>query len=171
MSNRMNPNDAARRVLETYLESRPSAPMIPVDPVQIARSLGINVYSARLVPTLSGMISRFDPEAGTDIYLNSEHAPVRQRFTTAHELGHYFAVEEHAGGEQKVFVHRRDSQSSCGTNSEEIFANQFAAELLMPETEVRRLRALGLDALELARRFNVSYDAMNFRLKNLRLAA
>ncbi|NQX22679.1 ImmA/IrrE family metallo-endopeptidase [Curtobacterium sp. VKM Ac-2852] len=171
MTRRQSAAQAARRVLESFRVSDPNAPDLPVDPVRIARSLGINVYSARLVPTLSGMVSRLDPQGGTDIYLNSEHAPVRQRFTTAHELGHYFAVEDQPGGDAKVFVHRRDSLSACGTNSEEIFANQFAAELLMPEADVQRLHGLGLGSIELARRFNVSLDAMNFRLKNLHLAA
>lgn len=161
----------ARRALESFRQADPTAPDLPIDPVRIARSLGINVYSAKLAPTLSGLVTRLDPNGGTDIYVNSEHAPVRQRFTAAHELGHYFAVENEPGGESQVFVHRRDALSACGTDHEEIFANQFAAELLMPELDVRRLEGVGLEPIDLARRFNVSLDAMNIRLKSLGLAA
>jgi len=60
--------------------------------------------------------------------------------------------------------------ASCGTSRQEIFANQFGAELLMPEDEVQQLHRLGLDEVAMARRFNVSLDAMRFRLVNLRLA-
>lgn len=163
----MRPEDAARSVLASYGPTLESEAELPIDPVRIARALGINVYSAKLENTLSGMIAKLQDDPGIDIYLNSEHVPVRQRFTCAHELGHYFAIRETGSLDSKQFVHRRDARSSCGTHAEEVFANKFAAELLMPESQVVQLHGMGLDDLALARRFNVSIDAMRFRLKNL----
>jgi Zn-dependent peptidase ImmA (M78 family) len=128
--------------------------------------VGINVYKTELENTLSGMLAKVRPGVDPDIFLNSEHAPVRQRFTCAHELGHYFAMQSGSEGPD-TYIHRRDAVSACGIDSEEIFANRFAAELLMPAAEVRRLRSLGVDEFEMARRFNVSLDAIRIRLSNV----
>ncbi|WP_445337233.1 ImmA/IrrE family metallo-endopeptidase [Clavibacter sp. CFBP 8614] len=163
------PEEAARSILSSYLASEASEVSIPVDPVRIARALGINVYAAKLENSLSGMIAKLHADPDIDIYLNSEHAPVRQRFTCAHELGHYFAMRESGDLEKKQFVHKRDNRAACGTYAEEIYANKFAAELLMPEREVRRLHKMGLDDIGLSHRFDVSVDAMTYRLKNLYL--
>jgi Zn-dependent peptidase ImmA (M78 family) len=147
-----------------------SAATYPIDPVQLARSVGINVYSVKLANTLSGIIVKATPDGDVSIFLNSEHAPVRQRFTCAHELGHYFAIQELPDAATRTYIHRRDSLSACGTDGDEIFANQFGAQLLMPAESVRDARLLGMDSYELAARFHVSIDAMKYRLRNLGLA-
>lgn len=162
------PEQLAQRALSVYHGGDSYG--IPIDPVQIARSLGINVFASKLDNSLSGMIAKLGADGDVNIFVNSEHAAVRQRFTTAHELGHYFAKQELPDADVATYIHRRDSLSACGTNSEEIFANQFAAELLMPAAEVRRLKSVGFDLMALASRFNVSLDAMTLRLKNLSIA-
>lgn len=71
----------------------------------------------------------------------------------------------------------RDERSSLATDREEIDANQFAASLLMPAQFVRELvskllvRRTG-DAViaSLAKAFEVSEQAMEYRLINLGLA-
>lgn len=163
----MTAMQAAQSTLAAYTQGNPVS--LPVDPIAIARSLGINVYEAAMPNTLSGMIGRMRESGEIDIVVNTEHAPVRQRFTVAHELGHYFAIMADPARAEAPFIHRRDQLAACGTSQEEIFANQFAAELLMPATEVRRLRQTGMDTTRLASHFRVSYDAMTNRLKNLGL--
>lgn len=158
----------ASRALDVFYGG--SAPLYPIDPVQIARSMGINVYSAKLANTLSGMIVKATPEGDVSIFLNSEHSPVRQRFTCAHELGHFFAIQELPDASTRAYIHRRDSLSACGTDGDEIFANQFGAQILMPSESVRDAHGLGMDVYALAARFHVSIDAMKFRLKNLGIA-
>ena len=74
-------------------------------------------------------------------------------------------------------VLRRDGKSSLGTNEYEILANRFAAELLMPKDLIAEQTAKTLgkkskltdDELvqELARTFQVSQQAMEYRLTNL----
>lgn len=109
---------------------------------------------------------------------NGQHSQVRQRFTMAHEVGHYAL---HAVGKpsslfiDKTVFHRND-QSSEGVDKEEIEANQFAAALLMPKPLVEDAIAkhgFDLDDEEdvnaLARIFNVSTVAMSIRLQNLHL--
>ena len=110
---------------------------------------------------------------------NSAHASVRQRFTVAHEIGHYMLHVKNAHSRlflDRYVVYRRDDQSSTGNDREEIEANAFAAALLMPAELVRdeiRKNNLDLDDEDdlgvLAKRFNVSTTAMSFRLGNLGL--
>jgi Zn-dependent peptidase ImmA (M78 family) len=71
----------------------------------------------------------------------------------------------------------RDSESATGEDNDEREANFFAAELLMPEEFlVRDLKGTDLDMLEdeneflwkLAKKYQVSAQALTFRLANLR---
>lgn len=142
----------------------------PIDPVTIARSLGINVYTGDYENNVSGMIARMEHHGDINMFINRRDAAVRQRFTTAHELGHYFAILQDPTYDEGPFIHKRDELSACGTDVDEIFANQFAAALLMPAREVKELHAIGMDEFDLASRFHVSHSSMAHRLKNLALA-
>jgi Zn-dependent peptidase ImmA (M78 family) len=141
---------------------------LPVDPVAVARLEGINVYSVDLENGLSGLINK-DPGEDPEIFLNANHAPVRQRFTCAHELGHYFDMVFNNGPDEYYF--ERAHLAQCGTDRQERFANGFAAGLLMPEQEVREFVRMGVKTPEMALRFHVSVLAMENRLKNLTLLA
>ncbi len=96
----------------------------------------------------------------------------RQRFTIAHELGHFFLHEFDGIHLDKTF--HRNGISSLGVSSQEIEANTFAAELLMPDYMVKReLLAIRGDLItddavsQLANHFGVSTQAMGIRLSNL----
>jgi Zn-dependent peptidase ImmA (M78 family) len=140
--------------------------VFPVDPIQIARKLGINVVDGHLGPSIAGAIIKED---GKDpvILLNETDHPNRKRFTAAHEIGHF--IRRSASDDSFEYVDRRDTLSTMGTNADEMYANAFAANLLMPEAEVRRLHRDGVSDLEMALRFGVSRDAMNVRLSTLGL--
>ena len=80
--------------------------------------------------------------------------------------------------DSSIRVDFRDSVSSLATDREEIEANRFAAELLMPAPLViERMRTLtnsgvrGRDRVvnDLANTFDVSAEAMGYRLINLGL--
>lgn len=139
---------------------------LPVDPVRIARALGMDVLTAQLDDNVAGVIIK---ERGQDpsIVLNAQDSPNRQRFTCAHEIGHY--VRREADGDDYEYVDYRDIFSSTGELEDERFANEFAASLLMPEDRVRDFHKQGLGDIQMALRFSVSRDAMGFRLKNLGL--
>lgn len=139
---------------------------LPIDPIVIAHELGIDVVVGYLEPGVAGKISYvpgFDPR----ISLNREDSPNRIRFTCGHELGHY--VERSAEAGQFSFIDRRDYLASAGIDLHEIFANQFAANLLMPETEVRFRWERDATPASLAVTFRVSQEALNYRLRNLGL--
>ena len=96
--------------------------------------------------------------------INSSHNLKRQRFTMAHELGHYILHK----GKNIEFVDttffRSDEMDSIEYN-----ANEFASRLLMPEDKLRklidedRIKNIG----ELASRFEVSSAAMKYRVISL----
>lgn len=150
-----------------------SSPSVPVE--RIARKNGIQVVRSAADWNQSGFLLRDSGKA--IIGLNSRNAPVRQRFTIAHELGHFFLHEgKKLFVDQSAVINKRDDLSSSGTDEEEIEANAFAAALLMPRTMV-------LDAAKdvlkqnpptrdefisnLAKQFDVSAEAMSIRLSNL----
>ena len=67
-------------------------------------------------------------------------------------------------------VDLRSGLSTTGSDPEEVYANEFAACLLMPPDSIRTYRETGLSDLEMAMSFKVSREAMRHRLKNLGLA-
>jgi Zn-dependent peptidase ImmA (M78 family) len=119
-----------------------------------------------------------DGKRRSAIVVNSTESPLRQRFTVAHELGHFVL-----GHRQRLYVNStisvnfRDSSSGLATKREEVEANQFAAALLMPDdlVDAKVNELLGQDsalgdeelAIRLARNFQVSSLAMQYRLVNL----
>lgn len=149
---------------------------IPVDPASVANRLGLTVRFEQFSDDLSGVLMR--KSEGTVIAVNTYHAPARQRFTIAHEIGHF--VLQHKGDlfVDQTVLNRRDGRSSYAIDSQEIEANAFAAALLMPRQQVTDellslMNSGGIEqrnlVKELARRFQVSDQAMSFRLMNLGL--
>lgn len=160
MSKPNDPKKAAAELLQAcWADGR-----IPVDPVLIAHQLGVRVHRVSLPANHSGALVK--REGGDPVILLQEgDSTNRQRFTCAHELGHYV---RRAGDDAFGFVDLRSSLSEQGTNPEEIFANRFAANLLMPEDAVReRIGRNAPDIVILANEFQVSAEAMRFRLRNL----
>lgn len=162
---------AERLLAELGLEMTP----IPVD--RVAARLGVQVERTTFGDDVSGVLVIEDGRGV--IGVNAAHAPVRQRFTIAHEIGHYMLHRD----ELPVFIDKqmrqylavfRDGQSASGEHRREREANGFAAALLMPAAllreEVDRLR-LDLEDEEsvgvLAARFKVSQRAMDLRLINV----
>lgn len=95
---------------------------------------------------------------------NVDEIPTRGRFTMAHELGHVLLGHVRPGTKPK-----RDNNFNAYGDWDEVDANSFAAELLMPETYVRRAVEQGLGISELAEKFDVSPTAMRYRLQKLGL--
>lgn len=136
------------------------------DVESIASFLDINIHNYEFSDSISGVFFKKDGK----LYLgvNSTHHENRQRFTIAHEIGHYILHSEeilHYDGKQDVEILFRADNIS---NLNEIEANYFAAELLMPENKISKLINEGVESIsELASTFEVSEDAMRYRLINL----
>jgi Zn-dependent peptidase ImmA (M78 family) len=152
---------------------------IPVPVDRIAASLRAVVrYQPFEADDISGLLLRQDGQPAI-IGVNSVNAPVRQRFTIAHEIGHLL-LHEGKGLilDRLVRVNFRDAVSSTATDRQEREANAFAAALLMPDERIveqldqltsGRLRSDTAIVQHLARTFDVSRQAMEFRLINLGL--
>lgn len=142
----------------------------PVRIERIAKDLGIELRSGDL-RDVSGVLVRNDGSA--IIGTNSTQSTQRQRFTIAHELGHFLlheGIKEHV--DRSYRVNFRSAESSQATNVEEIEANHFAASILMPKDmlDARNAEeALDDDRMvaDLATEFHVSRLAMSLRLANL----
>lgn len=159
---------AAQEILNDWWTEEDGTARLPVDPIAIAHRLEIKVFTATMEPDISGMLF-VKPGQDPEIYLNSADGYNRQRFTCAHEIGHW-QRRVAAGEESFEVVDYRGRLSSAGTDPAEIYANRFAASLLMPEYEIRRLASIGYGAVAIAERLRVSLDAAAFRLQNLGLA-
>jgi Zn-dependent peptidase ImmA (M78 family) len=138
---------------------------LPVNPFALARDLGITVRFARLPADESGNIVMLPDETAV-ITLNSLDSLNRQRFTCAHEIGHYSRRRDEG---ETQYVDYRDTLAGLGSHPQEIFANQFGAALLMPAAEVKRYLDAGYTVEALAALFGTSVQAMELRLRNLRL--
>lgn len=162
-------NDAWELLQKTWAGGDPSRFVLPVDPFAIARKLGIHVFTDdSLPPEVSGMLRKRAGYDDPEILLNGTDTRNRQRFTCAHEIGHYSQRVKDGVDEEWEYVDKRDPLSSTGLKPEEVYANKFAAELLMPKRAVKKL-ADKYEPATLAFEFGVSADAMRFRLENLRL--
>lgn len=160
--------EKAREVLAGLGVSR-----IPISVSKVAKGLGLIVEYTPLDDELSGMA--FTKDGQNFILVNSLHHTNRQRFSIAHEIGHHMLHAEQlaAGVHVDKGILRRDAVSSEGTLEVEKEANAFASELLMPSSEISA--ALGNDfdlddsdkVEKLARKFQVSMAAMQFRLMRL----
>ncbi|MGH7518855.1 MAG: ImmA/IrrE family metallo-endopeptidase [Gemmatimonadales bacterium] len=150
----------------------------PVPVEHLALRLGLQVERTELGDDVSGVLVVEDRRGVIGISVTE--APVRQRFSVAHEIGHFILHR----AQLSVFIDKqffkpyyaafRDARSSAGTEKREREANAFAAALLMPAHLVRdaiadlRMDVADEDALDaLASRFEVSRQAMSFRVAKL----
>lgn len=154
---------------------RPMLTEAPVNIEAIIRQLGLSVEkNAELPNDISGQIRRLD-SGGYEISSSAGEHYFRQRFTLAHELGHYVLHKSliGAGVDDTTKYRSTDNGNYYNTSIElahERQANSFAANILMPEAVVRRHVEDGMnDIVELYRKFQVSRSAMAWRIKNLGL--
>jgi len=146
---------------------------VPIDPVVLAHKLGISLRNAKFSDeSLVGMIAQ--RSGSSMILVNQSDSPNRKRFTIAHELGHHFL---HLQGEDGEFVDGeadlfRETPGTVETTDKammEVQANKFAASLLMPSELVRQEWDKLRSVERIARHFNVSEEAMGYRLNRLGL--
>jgi Zn-dependent peptidase ImmA (M78 family) len=151
---------------------------VPIE--KIVKSFGIELKLDKVDDELSGFLVRENKgQRRSMIGANKSHHPHRQRFTIAHELGHFLlhqGEQVHLDDYRQAFtINLRDKESAKGEDNDEREANLFAAELLMPAKFLMSdLRGKNLDLLgdgdfldRLAKKYKVSTQALTFRLANL----
>lgn len=159
----------AEKLLESIHIQNP-----PVSINDIVENNGLDIKFSDLGENVSGVLA-IQNEKGS-IGVNKNESKVRQRFTLAHELGHYVL---HSKKQNQLFIEDkmyRNEESSTGDLRREREANAFAAATLMPkellkqEIEKHQLDIAHEDSIKkLAQIFKVSEVAMTYRVTNLKL--
>lgn len=156
---------ASNYILILKLGARPACSLSKI----LEEEMGIKVIFLPMNSDISGG-STIDDKFGMAILINANDAPWRRNFDLAHEFFHIitwgnFTPEEiyvdEAGGKSKV----------------ERLADVFASSLLLPEEDIRKefearinnKSVSYLDLVEIARDFDVSIEALLWRLVNLGL--
>jgi len=159
----------ARMLLENNAVSRP-----PIPVRELATALHIDVRFSVGNDDVSGALIRSDDSVV--IAVNSAQHENRQRFTIAHEIGHFLlhkGTRVHFDDDFRVNYRKADTTGLATVD--EMEANWFAAALLMPAKFLKkdwlRLRlenhAAPSAIQSLAVRYKVSSKAMELRLVNL----
>lgn len=139
----------------------------PVNVYKAVTYFGIRVRMTSL-NSISGAFIPGDDDWPPGVLINSDQPADRQRYSAAHELGHYVLRHARRGDAEIV------SPLGRRFNSREVEADSFAAEFLMPAgmilVELKQLtnhEKLEEAIYRLADRFLVSYQAMVYRLAHL----
>ncbi|WP_132543513.1 ImmA/IrrE family metallo-endopeptidase [Rhodovulum euryhalinum] len=141
---------------------------LPVPVKSLPAMLGIKMKPAFLPSGISGMLEK-NGESFL-VTINAADPDTRQRFTLAHELGHYMLHRHLIGDGLDDDRAYRSTEVGKYHNTligpkEETEANKFAANLLMPREAIARERErLGNDVSKMANLFGVSEHAMSIRL-------
>lgn len=153
-------NEAPLRVVQRHWHSTP----VPV--YEIIREIGLDLQFKPLADDISGWIER-KTDGRYGIVVNASHQTQRQRFTAAHELGHYIYHRELLGegvGDNRAYRAVGSSKPNPMVRPvHERQANSFAANLLMPKHALVGIPP-NADVAALARQFGVSEAAMKIRL-------
>lgn len=147
----------ARKLAEIY-----SSPSIPV--VEVAEQNGVNVVFQDMGKYAESVAGLLDFNARR-IYVNKADPVARQRFTIAHELGHWVLHRNAFLADPEAYPVLPRFQRVEDSNAFEQEANAFASELLVPRHLLRQVRSAPVSAL--ASVFDVSREMMENRLKHV----
>lgn len=167
----MRPRAAANQITLVIRKALPPERWFPVDPLQVARELGVQVFDEDLGQGIEGAMLSSNGKSA--IVMNSRVTDLgRRMFTGAHELGHYSlhrnCNEPHCSFENLVDVAVRPANI-------EQEANEFAMTLLMPIDDVREQTGHEVPSISmvkrLATRYGTSLTATALRLRESSSAA
>lgn len=163
--------ETAAKVLS---EAKVHAPPVKLSGLLLQQ--GVSLTSAPAEDHLSGFVLK---KSGSKpvIGFNSELPPVRQRFVIAHELGHLLLHNKNGLHVDRSPAKHDGGVNADGLDEDEVEANRFAAEILMPEPWIREeVKMIGHPAVDddpliglLAKKYMVSLQAMTIRLTSLGL--
>ncbi len=139
--------------------------------VDLANELGVSVYEVPFTenPEINAMLVYKDEKNDNKptIYIKKTLPDTRKRFTLAHELGH-FVLHKKAG--VKFRLDGFDYSSDADYALEETEANFFAATILVPKEELKKLRSFFDNNFEvIADYFGVSKEVVENRIKWLKM--
>lgn len=141
-----------------------------------------NLQVPLLLRPLSGLLGAFLPEPTPGILVTTERPFNIQRFTAAHELGHYYLKHKPSLDDEKGMLRRMalpGAATDPSPNFQEVEADAFASSLLMPDWLIHwHCRQQGwlakdfsqpLNVYQLALRLGASYEATTWTLERQKL--
>lgn len=156
MADFVKPVKEASRIIDEFGFCAP-----PINPVTIARDMGVKVYFVKLSAQHQN-VSGFYDSADDAIYVNKDEYAKRKTFTIAHELGHRVLHREWASSNDYRVLLRDQSLQTVDAKEQE--ANAFAANLLVPTQMLAKYRNVA-STEELSDLFAVSMPVIRNRLK------
>lgn len=142
------------RALRTFLGH--SDNLVPYNIYADFRKIGVHVFRRKLAnPEISGLYVH-DPIAGNCVLVNYHEDIYRQRFSVAHEVAHAIFDSSDAA----VVSYERTSGRYDKNDLQEIRANSFASQYLMPVEMLRKVQVTASNALDWAQKFRVSTSAL-----------
>lgn len=179
LTNFLNPNPLASEIKEEEKRTHPITPEeilikakemhIETNPLDI-KKVAEEMFKMKICPeNLGKSVSGFLERIGENwcIYVNQYESMLRQRFTIAHELGHFILhkdkiIAQGASAPDQIFF-RSDNVDFI-----EQEANNFASELLMPKEEFKNAIKNGVNTFEkLSEKFELSTSAVKYRAYKL----
>lgn len=142
----------------------------PIDPFQAIEDVGLELRFRRL----TGLLGAILPGETGGVLINSDRPVSLQRYTAAHELGHWYMDQDVLSLDTEALILGGGHQEERETN-----AQIFAAHFLMPlelihsvahRYGIRRETTTSAEqAYQAARDMRVSYEAATRQLRNLGL--
>lgn len=153
-----SPNELLKKADESGLDLKP----LNINGLISLLNIGLRIHP--MEDQKSGYIKQ--EEGRWVIGVNSLHHPNRQRFTMAHELGHYVLHRDQIGeGLEDTILFRAESYGEPGIERE---ANEFASLLLMPEDYFREtVNECNGEIKTISKKMKVSALAVSYRAKSL----
>lgn len=147
--------------------------VFPRNIVDICNKMGIDVQETEEFPDdVCGVI--FKENKDYIILVNKKHSIGRRSFTIAHELGHYVLHKDILDSKNELISYTKSNGEDVSVlargveyNTRETEANNFAAEILMPEKEFLSKCECSNDIEEVAHYFAVSTSAASVRASKL----
>lgn len=148
----------------------------PLRIVEFINDLGIEVIASEMKNDISGVICKENDKFY--ILINDLHPLTRIRFTLAHELGHYFNDRDYLDSNKEIVDPiKQNSQTllyrtnipnnDYNMRRMDIAANQFAANILMPELKFLEIWRENYHPENVAKFFGVSIEAVKIRAATL----
>ena len=158
----------AETILERHWTDR-----LPVDSVAVAITMGIDSYWMTIGSDCSALTVKRNNERRI-IGINQYESRSRQRFACAHAIGHHMEQRRrHLASHDDAcdYVFRCHQSDFDDWNSpDELYANAFAASLLMPRDDIEELcRDPHLDIADIATIFDVTMAMVQRRTDTLGL--
>jgi Zn-dependent peptidase ImmA (M78 family) len=152
---------AGKLATKLLLDVKLNAP--PIDLDKILKFLNINLLEYEFPPNISAILLK--DENMLVVGVNKSHHPNRQRFSIAHEIGHY-----QLGHYNDVFIDTAEISSgrfdydNDSNKVQEQEANHFASELLLPSPMLKKDFEKLKDVAAVAKIYGVSKDALWIKL-------